>query len=209
MKNIIVCCVIVLCKLSSSNCGEDQSVSPSAIHQYLPLTKPSYILVEKNEIDLNGEKEKKDGKSIIVISDTLNPELNRQIDSVMKVHRLRYDTEYIMQFIDEIEYRKNDLAYREDVFKWQFSTSKWFFYLVMLIVLSGLIFSSWHFIKTLKGSTSEIDLTASMTELKIKTSLIGLVILIVSIVFLFLYLKFVYPINIVEESVTVKTEQLQ
>ncbi|MBZ0202493.1 MAG: hypothetical protein K8I03_05705 [Ignavibacteria bacterium] len=199
---------MILLELGSSECGDNQSVSPSVLHQYMPPTKPSFILVEKNKIESNGEKEEKDDRNIIVIPDTLNPVLNKQIDSVMKVYRLRYDTEYFMQYISEIKYRKNDLEYREDVFKWQFSTSKWIFYLVMLIVLSGLIFSSWHFIKTLKGATSEIDLTASMTELKIKTSLIGLVILIVSIVFLFLYLKFVYPINVVEDNTQVKTEQI-
>lgn len=243
MKKVFVYCILLLIGVNITNSGGWRSSSTSKIDQDMPQTKPPFYVIENSNPLKFDENEQKKDKSYIVIPDTLNIELNKNVDSVMKVFRLKYDTTYILQCISEIEYRKHDLKYRSDVFAWQFYTSKLIFFFVMMIVFTGLVFSAWHFVRTLKGSLgtgiadttitdttgtgaasthstntrmnstgagiNDIELSASMTELKIKTSLIGLVILIVSIVFFFLYIKFVYPISVVSEDTKDKAEQTQ
>lgn len=95
------------------------------------------------------------------------------------------------------------ITHEEDVYTWQLYSSKWIFIIVIFIVIIGIIFSAIQFVdsirksKEISNSITDTEITASLTEVKIKSSLIGLLILIVSILFLFLYLHFIYPITVV------------
>jgi hypothetical protein len=105
---------------------------------------------------------------------------------------------------------------RQDAFAWQSVSTKVIFWVVIIVVLAGLYLSWMQFnfahnapMKVTKPSTEnpsiagtpsdQVDATSTTIEVntsgvKITSSVIGLVILTLSIVFFFLYLKFVYPI---------------
>jgi len=104
---------------------------------------------------------------------------------------------------------------RQDAFAWQSVSTKVIFWIVILVVLFGLYLSSMQFnlahktplTKTVQTKNGHADkgnpndhieastIEVSTSGVKITSSVIGLVILVLSIVFFFLYLKFVYPIN--------------
>ena len=105
---------------------------------------------------------------------------------------------------------------RRDAFAWQSISTKMIFLIVIFVVLAGLYLSWMQFRAAhkmpmkitapsagtlpsagtpgdqLDAKTTSIELNTG--GLKITSSVIGLVILTLSIVFFFLYLKFVYPI---------------
>jgi hypothetical protein len=103
---------------------------------------------------------------------------------------------------------------RQDAFAWQSISTKVIFWVVIIVVLAGLYLSWMQFNfahnapltktrQTKKGQANmgnpNDQIEASTIEIstsgvKITSSVIGLIILVLSIVFFFLYLKFVYPI---------------
>ncbi len=103
----------------------------------------------------------------------------------------------------ELDQKLNDYAiasldHRKAVFDWQLFASKLIFIIVMLIVLSGLVLSYMHFYKSLKAPAGEVEnteLEMSTSGIKMNSSVIGLIILVLAIAFLYLYLIHVFPIN--------------
>ena len=104
---------------------------------------------------------------------------------------------------------------RQDAFAWQSVSTKVIFVVVIIVVLAGLYLSWMQFnfaqnapLKVTTPSTEGPAIAATSTNpgsdvntievntsgVKITSSVIGLIILTLSIVFFFLYLKFVYPI---------------
>lgn len=107
---------------------------------------------------------------------------------------------------------------RRDAFAWQSVSTKVIFGVVIIVVLAGLYLSWMQFnfahnapLKVTTPSTEGPAIATTRTNggdavntievntsgVKITSSVIGLVILTLSIVFFFLYLKFVYPIIVV------------
>lgn len=97
------------------------------------------------------------------------------------------------------------LAYKKKVFYWQFISSVIIFFVVILIVIAGIYFAGkqfWLSVERVKERTqanSETDtqttVKISASGLEIQSSLIGLMILVISIAFFYLYLIHVYPIE--------------
>ena len=115
----------------------------------------------------------------------------------------------------EVERFKFAIEQNKKVYAWQNLSSVIIFFVVILIVLTGLYLSFRQFMLAEKmltsktkmqtvekgGETVEImnaSLEFSKDGVKINTAVIGLVILIISLSFLFLYLKYVYPVTIVK-----------
>ena len=112
-----------------------------------------------------------------------------------------------------LAYQKFNLIHWKRSFAWQYYSSIVIFILVVMIVLFGLYLSYYQFslvsnmIKKneerndkIKLDTTNIEILKADLEIhkdgvKISTAVVGLVILVISIVFFFLYLKFVYPIH--------------
>jgi len=71
--------------------------------------------------------------------------------------------------------------------------------MVLLVVIAGLAFSGLQFYLgfTLGGTrrSGVTTLEASLKGIKVSSSVLGVIILTISIVFFYLYLKFVYPIT--------------
>ena len=109
----------------------------------------------------------------------------------------------------KVAYTKFAYAYRMKLFEWQLSSSKIIFSVVVVIVLIGLYLSYLQFKLSEKQllkptdpkdtstakSQSATDLEINKDGIKIQSAVIGLIILVISIIFFFLYLKFVFPIN--------------
>lgn len=113
------------------------------------------------------------------------------------------------QYQYELDYTKKYYAYlgqKADVnieqFKWQRSASERLLWLVVVVVFSGVVFSGvqlWRAasIKHLSGE-STVEIEAS--KIKITTSVVGVVVLAISIVFFYFFLIEVYRIKIVDMS---------
>lgn len=88
----------------------------------------------------------------------------------------------------------------EQQFNGQLSANPWLLVIVVIIVFVGLILSIAQFVKGLVFARNQPDDATSVNwsvtaGVEIKSSVIGLVILAMSLGFFFLYLKFVYSIN--------------
>src|SRR5262249_37754085 len=92
--------------------------------------------------------------------------------------------------IANLEYQQEQFKRNQRVFAWQDTSSKFMFFLVVLIVLTGLVLAALKF-----REAAQTEFEASKEGFKLKTTIVGVVILAMSMVFLYLYLFFVYPIK--------------
>ena len=111
--------------------------------------------------------------------------------------------EYINAVITKYKYDSAKINHRQKVFEWQHFSSVFMFWVVMAIVLTGLVLASFQFYTGYKsskkmkdtGSKEQTEINLTLSGVQIKSSLIGLLVFITSLAFLFMYLKFVYPIE--------------
>jgi uncharacterized protein YpmB len=110
-------------------------------------------------------------------------------------------------------YFTESLKQRYETFQWQQESGKIIFWVVIAIVFIALFFAAVQFRITMrqlkmrqpkgakelqenvveKADVHEVEL--SMKGVKVNSSVLGVVILVISLAFLYLYLVFVYPIN--------------
>jgi len=109
----------------------------------------------------------------------------------------------------ENEYKISNYKHRRKTFDWQHTSSVIIFWVVILIVLVGLFFAGMQFYISLKQSKSNIknnnetsekqenatSFEASLSGIKVSSSVIGIIILVISLAFFYLYLVYVYPVN--------------
>ena len=101
------------------------------------------------------------------------------------------------------QYRISGYQHRQKVFKWQLHSSKIIFFVVVFLVLVGIYFSGVQFHSSLKwkrpsesaekDETTEIE--ASIKGIKVSSPILGVIILVISLLFFYLYLAHVYPIT--------------
>jgi hypothetical protein len=98
------------------------------------------------------------------------------------------------------EYRSSGLEHCRHVFEWQLFSSKIIFVTVLILVGAGIVFAALQFWAGLKrtvadarDAASEIDL--STTGVKVSSPVLGVIILVISLAFSYLYLVYVYPIS--------------
>jgi hypothetical protein len=92
------------------------------------------------------------------------------------------------------EYQARGFEHRSRVFNWQYRSSILIFSVVNLLVLAGLAFS-WMQFRRGWGSGLESEMEFSGAGVKIRSSVLGVIILVVSLAFYYLYLAYVYPIE--------------
>jgi hypothetical protein len=117
----------------------------------------------------------------------------------------------------QAEYDLYSLKHARDTFEWQYFSGKIIFWVVLLLVGVGVVFSSVQFyvgLRPPRTSVAEIkgtpgpgtsdpvatEFEATLHGIKLKSSVLGLLILAVSLVFFYLYLIYVYPITNVEDT---------
>lgn len=124
-----------------------------------------------------------------------------------------------------VEYYNWSLDFKEKTFRFQYRTGIAIFIIVSLVVFAGLCFSAWQFYLSMQqlkmqhaiaranpgGPAAPADesmksnLEISATGVKVNSSVLGVIILVISIAFFYLYLVHVYPISFVSESKKTET----
>ena len=99
-------------------------------------------------------------------------------------------------------YRKAGYDQRLGVFAWQSLSTKIIFVVVLLLVLAGIYFAAIQFHAGLRrrdgadpASPEETELSLSLSEVKVRSPVLGVIILTISLAFFYLYLVHVYPIR--------------
>jgi uncharacterized membrane protein len=121
--------------------------------------------------------------------------------------------EYLKSMRAYYNYRLNGYQYRARVFEWQLISSRIIFLIVVLLVFAGIYFAAVQFHVALQtarkqretGPATPADASnplslATQLEISAKgvvlnSSILGVIILVLSLAFFYLYLVYVYPIN--------------
>ncbi len=98
------------------------------------------------------------------------------------------------------EYRMSGYQHRMKLFQWQFFSSKIIFYTVLFLVLAGVYFAAVQFHSGLRRKTGDeaeetTEFIFTLKGMQVKSPVLGVVILVISLAFFYLYLFFVYPIE--------------
>ncbi|MFA5329131.1 MAG: hypothetical protein WC384_15155 [Prolixibacteraceae bacterium] len=102
------------------------------------------------------------------------------------------------------KYMSQGYRHRSNVFTWQLLSSVIIFCMVTFLVLTGIYFAWLQFKLAMKdrekgdGSRPEnltTELNVSSKEIKVSSPVLGVIILIISLLFFYLYLVYVYPIQ--------------
>lgn len=99
------------------------------------------------------------------------------------------------------EYRTQGFEHRQRVFEWQLLSSKLIFVVVIFLVIAGVYFSWLQFRVEMrrqeKGGEehSPSTLEATAQGIKVSSPVLGVIILVISLLFFYLYLVHVYPIE--------------
>jgi hypothetical protein len=110
------------------------------------------------------------------------------------------------------DYRLNGYQYRARVFEWQLSSSRMIFFIVVLLVFAGIYFAAVQFHVAMhtarksaaapnqapasnEGIPLATQLEISAKGIVVNSSILGVIILVLSLAFFYLYLVYVYPIN--------------
>ncbi len=109
-------------------------------------------------------------------------------------------------------YHISGLHHRSKVFEWQLFSSRLIFAAVLLLVLAGIYFAAVQFHVGLRkpparpgegeGTTElggkgegKTEISASLEGIKVSSPVLGVVILVISLAFFYLYLIYIYPIE--------------
>ena len=111
---------------------------------------------------------------------------------------------YLSALREYYNYRISGLQHRQRVFEWQLFSSKVIFVVVLLLVSTGIYFAAVQFHSGLgrrakaTGASEGDEVTefaASLKGVKVKSPVLGVIILVISLAFFYLYLAYVYPIE--------------
>jgi len=170
------------------------------------ISQPTKNSIFEKELDIFTESEKSS------ISDSLN-----YYGDLRDITRLKFEIAKEQYFENQYsQYFTDNLNHRKQTFDWQLFSTKVIFLTVIIIVICGLIFSGIQFYQSFKQTNylhklinseniekaehikgfdkTEIELSTS-NGIKINSSIVGLIILSISIAFFYLYILYVYPIN--------------
>ena len=111
----------------------------------------------------------------------------------------------------QFDYEAYSYLHARRTFDFQYWSGEVIFWAVLLIVFTGLVFSGVQFYVGLRhplpahlsgridppgpDNQAVSEFEATLKGIKLKSSVVGLIILAMSMVFFYLYLKYVYPIS--------------
>ena len=122
------------------------------------------------------------------------------------------------------QYWESSYRHRKESFDWSLTASKIIFTVVLLLVLAGLVFAAiqfWIAFSTVRQAADReskalqaaaatsgprdpvpmsVELEISTAGLKVNSSVLGVIILLISMAFFYLYARYVYPIQDVSSS---------
>lgn len=85
-------------------------------------------------------------------------------------------------------------------YEWNYTSTLIIFWMVILLVFSGLVFSAIQFYKSIvlaprnEKAVDSSTIEASLQGIKITSSVLGVIVLVISMLFFYLYLAHVYPV---------------
>lgn len=154
-------------------------------------------------------EEEKLSSGVRELGHSLLPEASSGLDQLDPATREQYNA----AMREYYRYRINGYQHRTDIFRWQFFSSKIIFFVVILLVLSGVYFSGVQFHSALRrgrapapaaqdGAAQVLAVTqhevteieASVKGIRVSSPVLGVLILVISFLFFYLYLIYVYPI---------------
>ena len=100
---------------------------------------------------------------------------------------------YAQSLHEYYAYYSSALRHRRALFDWQLLSGRIIFFVVILLVLSGVFFAAVQFFRGEAGEVS--TLTASQKGIRVSSPVLGVIILTISLLFFYLYLAYVYPIH--------------
>ena len=141
----------------------------------------------QEQLDSGEDQDIQDDKRIRAPAEAealLSADLSQLDDTTRQVFK-RARMQYFNYFIEGYKHRQN-------VFHWQLLSSKIIFIVVVLLVFSGIIFAAIQFYDGLKNSLKQTSqattFEAEKGGLKVSSPILGVIILVISLVFFYLYL---------------------
>lgn len=143
---------------------------------------------------------------------------SQSIDSLQSINPLKYkkmDEEQLEKLEYNIslqKYYRESLVNRNKAFTWSHTSSVIIFWMVITIMFFGLIFSAIQFYISMLNAKHQIQnkvqsetdkeetpgpttLKISLSGLEVNSSVLGIIILVISLAFFYLYLVHVYPVK--------------
>ena len=121
--------------------------------------------------------------------------LNAKLDASRSPLQRKYIDYQTMQYDEQIAFMQHRVA----VFKWQEFASNVMLWVVVVVVLSGLVFSAAQLIDGLRfGKDLQGNLEISAQGLKVTSSIVGLLVLAMSIAFVLIFVDQIYEIHVVQ-----------
>jgi hypothetical protein len=93
-----------------------------------------------------------------------------------------------------LAYYKRGLTHRSQVLGWQHVSTRIIFFTVLFLVGTGIYFA-WVQFKAGTGLQKNSEIEISTQGIKVSSPVLGVIILVLSLAFFYLYLRYVYPIN--------------
>lgn len=124
-------------------------------------------------------------------------------DSTIKVLETLYKDDTLLKHALR-DYHLYGLKHRQQALQWNLNSGIIIFWCVIVLVFSGITFAGIQFYKSMhqpKGIPLDPNLSmnteieASFQNIKINSPVLGVIILLISLMFFYLYLVYVYPIT--------------
>ncbi|NER80453.1 MAG: hypothetical protein F6K42_12925 [Leptolyngbya sp. SIO1D8] len=156
---------------------------------------PVDVIIESIEADgVNRSASESSGESLPVQDGN-----NSEVSIIQK----EYEIETIRAEIEAMKFQRMSFVNAERVMAWHFMSSIIIFFVVLTIIGIGLYFSYLQFKLSViqrKDKISPSTLKIGRDGFEISSSIIGLLILIISLAFFYLYLENVYPIRVISPA---------
>jgi len=113
----------------------------------------------------------------------------------------RLDSVKVDAWLNYYRYMRHGYRHRANVFTWQLISSIIIFSMVICLVFIGIYFAWLQFKMALKeiekGKEEDLktEINVSPKEIKVSSPVLGVIILIISLLFFYLYLVYIYPIE--------------
>jgi hypothetical protein len=118
---------------------------------------------------------------------------DKLLDEANRANKQQAIAEFFTHVTESNQHQRN-------VFRWQLLSSRILFVIVLVLVAAGIYFAAVQFHNDLKkgkeGAASTIKF--GQDGIEVSSSVLGVIILVISLLFFYLYLVFIYPIEFVK-----------
>lgn len=184
-------CTVLAAGLSENVAAQSTDVQEPTRHQ---LNEQIDILIDRVK-GLQERVQKQDEQSEQNDQKAIDPEV---LKSYVDLQKRQYE---IQKQLQDIHFKYVQQIFDRNIraLRGQLQAYTVLLVLVSLVVVAGTAFSGYQLWKGSPGQ-NETDVEVSTSKLRITSSVIGLVVLVVSVVFLYIYIKEIYRVQMVYET---------